>query len=561
MERFKDHIKKIDKKAALIVSALTVLTMTPLLFQGIICNDELQTRFIRKLGMLELLKDNIRTAIAKGRTIGGFVDVREISFLSNNMYINRFADIVMILIAIALFCYLIYKLDGNKYFSYFLGVVIMACLPVTFEHGAPNAFVAITVIPMMLVLVSLILFWNYLNSGKRRYLAGSMALYMISMLQYEFIVTYVVLMYLLIIKCQLNNGGIRWKQAAGQAVVPTVSASCYVIAYFAMQHLHASNYSGNTMGFVSVKSSLKILYVLAKSSMPGYFLLNEKYRHYEKLIADSFEYGAFLKIIACLIVLLSAGVIFMISEKCRKKKDGRNIVEILVAAFFMIIPALPNAISSLYQGAVTETFFTWLPVSIFLYFAACFFVCSVLWNIFRILNRYALAAGALCVACLIGRIQFMNYINADQQRRDFDRLQAIEKMFDMQMWKDLGAAEIYTEDLYETRNLLAVHDTFWSRYLENNGCVISVNSGSSETLPNLYFLYDEYFVLTNGEIAIVCSQDMMKGSHTIRLSKDRYACAKFKKGTEDGGNYIYCFEMNGTKSKSISLERALEELL
>lgn len=155
----------------------------------------------------------------------------------------------------------------------------------------------------------------------------------------------------------------------------------------------------------------------------------------------------------------------------------------------------------------------------------------------------------------------MNYINADQQRRDFDRLQAIEKMFDMQMWKDLGAAEIYTEDLYETRNLLAVHDTFWSRYLENNGCVISVNSGSSETLPNLYFLYDEYFVLTNGEIAIVCSQDMMKGSHTIRLSKDRYACAKFKKGTEDGGNYIYCFEMNGTKSKSISLERALEELL
>lgn len=553
---------KPDKKIIFIAVLLVALTMLPLLFQGIMCNDELQTRYWRELGIPELFKHYFSVASAGGRIIGGFVDVRVISFITKNMYINRFVDILLIVTSVILFAYFVYRIHGNKYFSFFIGIMLMVCLPVTFEHGVPNAFVAVTVIPSMLVLGAMLLFWKSLCDGKKRYLALSMLLYLIAMMQYEFVVTYVLMMYFLILKYQFGNGKINWLEAFGQAIIPTAVALFYIVLYFVMQSINASGYAGNTVGFVSVASSLKILYVLAKSSLPGYFLFNEKYRYLKQVYCEQYEnitllIAILILIVVCLFILC----MHLFGNRDRGKKAWKwNLSEMAVAAVFMVVPSLPNAISALYQGNVTESFFTWLPVSYFLYFAAVFLICSVLWNIFQYCNKYMLIICSIVIACYVGQIQYMNYINANQQHKDFTRLLAIEKMFDMQLWNQFNGMEAFSEDVYETRNLLAVHDTFWSQYLQKNGLSINVRQGSVEGAFNIYFPNDEYFLLTDGKAGVLCSETQLQQEPVFEMTEGQTVVLQLGDSVEDSGFYLYGFRIDGSSGAEIPVEEAVAQL-
>lgn len=262
--------------------------MFPLALQGIICHDEVLTRFLRKMGIVALIKDNINTAIVKGRTFGAFADVRLFSFVSDNIYISRLMDILLLGVAIFLFCYFIYVLEKNKYFSVFLGIMLMCCLPVAFEHGASNAFVAITVIPLIFLICSLLLFYSYLQSGKRYQLVLSMIIYVIVMMQYEFLVTYVLLYIFLSFRYCLNrNDNKKIKNLIAKSFFPVFLTFIYIVFYFVVQKINPSNYAGNTIGFRSLSQIFNVLYVLAKSSMPGYFLTNEKYQYLQEIYSSN----------------------------------------------------------------------------------------------------------------------------------------------------------------------------------------------------------------------------------------------------------------------------------
>ncbi|MEY8421189.1 hypothetical protein AALB52_00385 [Lachnospiraceae bacterium 38-14] len=390
----------VDKKMILIVTVLITLTMAPLMFQGIICNDELLTRYWRKLGIQELIEHYFSVASAGGRRMGAFVDVRLISFISNNMFINRIIDILLLLTAVAFFIYFIYKMRGSKGFSCFLGIMLIVCLPITFEHGAPNAFVAVICVPLILLILSCLIFWKYLLNLKRKYLVTSMVLYFIAMMQYEFVVTYVLLMYVLIVKYQLMKEKFDFRETFRTALIPTVVSIFYIFAYFLMQKSSVSNYSGTTVGFVSIKNSLEILMVLAKSSFPGYFLFNNKYKYLKMVYSEEFKYVNFLVIIMLLIMLILGSVLALIVKNNGKNESKWSWAEIGVALLFMFIPSMPNSISSLYQGNVTESFFTWLPVSLFLYFATTYLLCSVIWKILTYIYIYIYIYIGIRLRCL-----------------------------------------------------------------------------------------------------------------------------------------------------------------
>lgn len=516
LRRVKVFIEKTDKKLMLIVLVLIVLVTSPFLFQGIMCNDGLRLLFLRKLGLREFFEDAINQSAAKGRPLGALVSVRLLDFVSSNMYINRLVNIVLILAVIGGFMYFIYVMNGNKYFAFFCGLVTLACMPITFEIGAPNAFVAVILVPFMLTICSLLLFWKYLNDSKIKYLVFSMVLYLIAMMQYEFIVTYVLMFYVLTIKYYSSSDKFNLIKMLKKIVAPTIIALSYIFVYFGIQLFYPSNYSGNTVGFNSVGALLNVLYVLAESSLPGYFLFNEKQKYLRAIHAKEFEYVIFLNIIILLIVLIFISISMILLKNDRNKVGKRNWMEILVAFLFMVMPSVPNSISSMYQQRVSE-FCAWHPVSICLYFSACFFVCSIIWNFFSHLNKYIVLVGVICIACFAGQIQYTNYIFANQQHIDFTRLERIENMFDLQLWTYFDGQEIYSKDIYETRHTLAVHDGYWSSYLNKNGLNVSVVNDNVTGKINLYYPEDRYFVLSDQNIAIICSAESIDNERVCML--------------------------------------------
>ncbi len=561
IKKIKVFIEKSDRKLLLIVFVFIVLIMTPIIFQGIMCNDGLSLLFLRKVGLREFFADAINQSAAKGRPLGGIVSIRLLDFVSDNMYVNRLANVILILLVTGLFMYFVYNMNGNKYLSFFCGLVILSCMPITFEIGAPNAFVAVILFPFMLLICSLLLFWRYLNFSKIRYLFYSMMLFLIGMMQYEFIVTYVLMFYVLSLKYYSNIDRLNWKIVLKKIVVPTFIALFYIISYFGIQLRYPSNYSGNTVG-LSFRGLLNVLYVLAKSSLPGYFLFNEKHKYLREIYSKQFEYDIFLKIIVYVIVLIFISIALVLFKSGRNKVRKWNWIEMLVAVVFMVVPTIPNSISSMYQELVSESLFTWCPVSICLYFAACFFVSSIIWNCCSYINRYFLWIGVVCMACYVGQIQYMNYIFANQQHIDFTRLEKIENMFDLQLWTCFDEQEIYSKDIYETRNTIAVHDGYWSSYLNKNGLNVSVVNDNVSGKINLFFPNDRYFVLSNQNIAIICSPESLENEWGIvEISPDQCICIKFCGEVYDSGYYFYCFKLNDLYASEISFDSAVNEML
>lgn len=558
MKKNKGYIRGTNEKNVWLLLVLTVLVTAPMLFQGIMCNDELQTRYWRKVGLFSLLKHYKDAGIKSGRIQATISDVRLISFLTTNMYINRFIDIMLIVIAIAIFIYFIYIVNGDKNFAFFVGIFTLVSLPITFEHGAPNAFVAVTVIPLILMLISFILFYKYMKRCKRAYFVFSMICYIYAMMQYEFNVTYILMFYALIFKFEFENKSV-FVQYIKRAIVPTIITVLYIIFYFGMHYLIPSQYAGTTVGFVSISKSLNIIMVLLKSSLPGYFLFNDKYKYLEKFYMKNFDNVEYMFIILFLIFISFLCVVHSFFNKENNSKRW-NWLQMIVAFVFMIVPSLPNSISALYQDTVSDTFFTWLPVSIFLFFASSFLIASLIWNILKNIKKSFIFLPLVLIALFICRVQFMNYVVANQQYKDFLRLEAIEHVFDAEILKEFDGMTIYSEDIFETRNLLGIHGSYWTDYANSEGLDIKVVKGKDDEAVNLYYSDNGYFVFSDCKNVLVISPRELEGYNIVQISENQFVCAMFLENEIKNEYYIYAFKVEGEELEKASIDYFMDNI-
>jgi hypothetical protein len=220
-------------------------------------------------------------------------------------------------------------------------------------------------------------------------------------------------------------------------------------------------------------------------------------------------------IIALLLIVFA----FLISREI-KNKNPRNLLAIaLIGLLFGIIPSLPNSISAMYQGNVNANSFTSLPVSYFLYFSILS-LCSVLIYKFGSFLKGKLLTPVLFIAFLFALpIQIMNSTFANVHESNFQRIQLIEQVMKTELVDSLDG-DFEANDLYETKNALSIHNTFWTQYAEKNGLNISLDNNPTTLIDGaIYFPDSKFFMFQlEGEYTILSKNPIEGDSIEVELS-------------------------------------------
>ncbi len=557
--------KKIRVKNVLILIVLFVFVamfMIPLIKQGIMCNDELQLRLLRKSGLFEFIRENIEVSASKGRFLSAIIHTKILSYVSgSNMYISRTVDCILIFVTVLAAIYLIYNVTKEKYFSYFVGILLLALLPITYEHTLPNAFISVMCIPMTLLFMSLALLIKAVSEqNKKKNFAISMGLLFIALVKYEFVITYAPIYWIIIYvytKRKDENLIQHVKRVWKDYLKPFLVCVGYLIMYFGSGKIFSSGYSGNSFGFESVKESLKIIIQLLKSAIPGYYYFNSKYRYLMivdngKITAENIRDARFLIMLLTFVILV--GFVFLCGKKFRVShlnKFWKRGILLVVGLLAMGLPTLPLSVSAGYQGVVNEEQFIALPVTFCIYFAAVFVIALVAWEMITKMKYAGMVVVMVALCMVFTQTQIMNNAFSEKQHEAFELLESKEKVFETDVLKDLGIEKLYAKDLFTQHRTLAFHDSYWTAYAKLVGHNMSViRDVGTESDWRMYSDEDEILSLTNGSVLYVFTDKLMEGQYLIQIGEEYEIEVTLSDGKKDNEKYVYIIELKNLVSNN-----------
>lgn len=509
---------------------LIIIVGNSFLQQGIMCNDELLLRLYGQRGVRAFFRTTVITeGISKGRILGTIGNFKVLSFISDNRYIFRAIDILVILSAIVLFSYLIYRLFGNFEFSFLLGVLILIFIPVTFEFASPNAFVIVCFEPMILLILSLLQYIKYLEYDKRKNLIISLLFFIWAMFLYEFMITYVFI-YLAIYFIKKLDCKFEIRKMI-QSWIPIVFAAVlYLILYIGQGYIFPTQYSGTQLGTSSIKAIFDVVKMLMISAIPGYYtFFNDKHKYLfglyngggiglDNIIAPTL-------IIFCISLFVILYKIFKDQNDALSNVNRKKTIYIVMCSFcYWFLPALPNGVSLMYQGHVTPESFTSLPVSIYLYFSFMFMVTFILWKIKNAIgNKFVkwLLIGVIVFGA--SGVQISNTVFAQEQLQNYNRIEAIEDILRLGYWDSFGDLKIYAPSFYETRNSMAVENGHWTQYANIFSKQLQVDSENSEECDMFIELQDDNsFYVYWDDVSLIVSTEIRSGEICLRDTDKHY---------------------------------------
>lgn len=555
---------RIDKNKTFIILLLAwfICVMHPLLHTGVILNDEVQAFFERQNGYFMLLERNIGCELSQGRPLRIMAAFNSsLSFLSSNMVINRGIQIFILGITAVSLAAFVKKIFKDKFISYMTAILFLVCMPITFEHAVPNAFVGLVCVPLICLCWSLYFWINYVKSHCRKYLVLSMLLWCVALCGYEFIVMYTPVFIFLYLHVRKNCME-RWYDMLSEVKLPVLLGGAYVTCTLLLQKLYGVGYSGVKIQFESISQSWQIIKTIICSAIPGYFFTNSKYLYLYSIYSDDNLPEMFLQCIdercfdvyikmlemffldigsvhVLLVLLLTSLLILHITS-------GDNVifynkkVYIVILCTCMLLPIIPNSITSLYQGNVNEVSFTSLPVSTFIFATWCIFI-SILLKIIFSMNRLIKYSCVIALILNVALVQHMNVIFADVHVSDYSHMEKTEKLFKTNLFKRLDGNVIYFPDIFVTRNTLSVGEDYWNKVAVQKGIDLKFTK-SNNCNNKLFYIDDAYFSLTfNGE-KIIISEKPLNDFVKVRTDDNNYVLARLDTPVMDNGLYIYVWK-------------------
>ncbi|MBM6899793.1 hypothetical protein H6B10_08740 [Gemmiger formicilis] len=548
----------------LVFGIMLALVIIPWWTQGIMCNDQVQRRALSMGGPLYFIREIIDMQVhSKGRALSSWLvpAAMYLDFVGKSQVAFRVIPILTILLDMCLFGWLTYKWFANKTLSVFCFLCMLVFLPITWEPTVPQTFINEYNFSVALLILSLAWYQNYLKSGKIRWMVAALAAFFAVCTTYELFVTYTPLFLLIYL---IQKGFSRSKELIINVIAFGVVAVLFLLLYKGVNTLFPSEYQGNTFGSLSPKVILPVLFWLFVSAIPGYWLLFNKTTQYlfsSKVLTSVSPLHIGNVVCAILIALLLAILLFglfrhakhQMSETRQNQTKGvlgwRNILIVFTALLYMVLPALPLALSTMYQGNVGPgKGFEAVPVTYFLYFASCFLVSFLVYGIVKRLNRIGtrVVISALCV--LVLGIQVMNAGIANVQLDDYKHLENIEALLDTNYISDGEPIRtIYSTDAFIKRSVLFIDDGHYINYAFNQGNAVGIHN--YEKMPNemldseaVLYVDDYKLFLTNKNYVLVFSPVYINGSDYVICDRNTAQYTEYGQGVKDNNFWIYAFE-------------------
>lgn len=213
----------------------------------------------------------------------------------------------------------------------------------------------------------------------------------------------------------------------------------------------------------------------------------------------------------------------------------------LSCVVYLIFPVLPNAIAKMYQGKVTDSFFTSLPVSFFLHCTICVLISYLIMQIYNVTKNIVFKIVLIVTIVIIAiPVQVMNGIISKEQRADYDRLVNIEKLFDTKSMANMNHAKIYSKDIFETRNLLGIHDSYWNDFASFKDLDLTFTRDINEEFDfQIYMVDNKYFTLIGKEEIVVLSYNKLPEKIKIKFDDNIYNLVDNNFWIYDHGFFCY----------------------
>lgn len=537
----------VDNRIASVISILLLIICfsVPIIKLGIMHNDELMSRFWSSKGFLEFYYHYLIEHVQKGRALSCFIlpFTMYLGFVGKSTFVFRILQVLSIFSCCYLFTILLNKLFNNKKISGVFCLIFLSFLPISFEPTVPNVFVTLYNIPVCVLIISFILYVDYLNTGVLKKLIISMILFFVVQLSYEAFVTYTVIFLLIYI----FKSGIKNIFKDSKAILfPIFCALFYLIIYIIASKIFPSNYAGNQIGGINILKSLGIIFNLSIYTFPGRYLFSDKYKwlfnHYYQ-----FNIFHFIRVI----FLLLAFVLLFIKVMCKSKKTTLNIKRVLMLVFIsgcaIILPLLPVSVSSMYQELDIGGIVLGLPVSFFGYFGAVL-ILSV--TVVYVIENFKMAKYFIICLLMVGvvGVQSMNSTFAEEASKDFKRLEEIEEFITSGIFEELPNVDIYSTDIFETKNALVVHDNYWNEFANYHNISTNFINDVGELGSNkIYFLekWDIFELIYNNNIYLISTEILSNDKNiSVYVNDDETFELKIADFYMKNGNWkIYCFEI------------------
>lgn len=546
-------MSKLEKVFYFLLLVLFINIGTLIIKQGIILNDEIIMNERRMHGWKYLLTQGINGELGQGRPLRVVAAFNvAITNLTSNIYLNR---LIQVLILGLLFNYLykfIQTIINKKTASIWL-VLSLSCLPLLFEHGAPNAFNGITLLPFLELIISLYYWCKYITTNKKSYYAITVLFWIIALMGYEFIVTYTPVFVLIYMIMNYKKNSRLIINTIKKCLPHCLIGVVYIVLTFLLQKLVSVNYTGVSMDLTNFSGILNVLKILIISAFPGSFIFNSKYKYlisiYESNISNILLISLIpiIAIVVFLIVLILKDNKKQIEDK-QKVDYKKAIIIISCLILYIFVPVLPNSLTSLYQEMVSFTFFNWLPVSSFVYMTFCILLAYILELILRKNNKLSLLLLMLFIIFIAVPVQYMNIVISNQNNTDYKRYKNIENLLKTDTINNLNYGLIESEDIFETRNLLAIHDSLWSNLATLNNKKIEFvkyieNSGKKTDIWLAYY-DDEYFCISTEKEAAILSKKALLNFKILETFKNEHSIVEIGNYYIDNGYYVYSFVKN-----------------
>ncbi|WP_196603713.1 hypothetical protein [Pectinatus haikarae] len=499
-----DFHKLFDKKQIpMILLIFIILSMHSILIQGCVVNDALLHYINREHGLLNVIYQQFLIDLNQGRPLRLAVINWAFDNISKNFYISRFIQIGILISNLFLFGYFLKRIFNNIYFSYLVIFLFCLFLPITFEHALPNVYIGLVGMPINYLLLSLIFFDKYFDNRKRyRLFIVSMFFWFLAVLSFEFMVTFVCLFPII---NKYKTG--RWIGINKITIIPVLIVFWYITTWIILTKIYISHYSGTQIDNIwSAKNHIDILYQLFKSSLPGYFIFNDKYAYIYKLCGDiipSNDDSSLVSRIQSIIlnmgnikIILEAIVAIIIFFKYYYflKDDENNSMRfslkyIIVAIVYLFLPALPYAIARMYQGRVNATDYISLTASYPIYFSMIFLFSYIIWHIIKKLKIGYIKIILMLLICFYGMlIQTMNNTFAIEQQSIFSRITNIESLFETRALRNITEKSICSFDLYQTQMSLSVSQKNLNDLVKLHGCNFTIENYNDNNKITLWLI-------------------------------------------------------------------------
>lgn len=443
----------------------------------------------------------------------------------------------------------------------------MVYLPITFELTVPNAYNTQYNYAFALLIWAMIEYVDYLHKGGRRRLFAALIAFLAVCTAYELFITYALVFILICIK----EKGLCHIETRRSIIQWTSISAVFLVLYKVTLVISPTSYGGTQLGSLDPRAIWNVLYTLFRSCIPGYWLVNDKYRYllrfeserYPLAIIDIARISALTVLCGIIVVRILKGVNSG-NRMVANDDHGEDRISwwtayqtLIVSLMYMFIPSLPQALSAQYQ----KSEFIASPVTFFLYFPACLALAIILCKITDAL-RFNMIAVAMIVAMLCAGgflVQRDNTVFANAQKADFERLQMSEEVLSTPYIESGWQVQtLYSDDLFMTRHTLAIRDSYYTIYLNQMGSSVQVINGvhSEESLSsgqaNLYIDESGDIVMTNGEYVVLFSRAERNGEGYVICNQQEARRASYEMPYAEGDLYIYAFHYDGNYLTNIS---------